>query len=551
MGNFHQSFIPGVGSALNTQLEVTQRPVTKEGLGGVRPSSLGPGRQVADRSYYLGIIRTKITELQAEIQSLKQQEDGILKSNAAVQSLDGKAKTLQEEVNTLKNLLSDYNFAISKVGGGADAAALRAETETLRQSNAERSKRVDAVFLEGKQKDQRARELETAIRTQLDEMDVKLSAEPEKKARYLALREESAKLLEDLMPKQREVEFLQRKLKTLTAELKADTGRQAALALQERRDRLEKQKLDLVAEIDRNGGTLPDDKTRLMTQMKAENAELEALKAEAEGLSGDLQRTREAVAAVDTDLQEYKGDRAEKYKELEAKDREMQEFIDKYPEARRETADAVSKTEVRIVQLLEAIGRNLTSTENLPSQLQVQEMSADLEFKKKQMDFSLSTHQRLKKELEDRKRELEKVSELDSKITGELDTIAERIRQLEAETRKFGDLDALRQDADRRKRELLERKAAALKLRDALRQCVQLLTVNVYEPVRQALQHSDVYASLQAQEQKLRLIHQTVFSLADFIAQKSHETDYVPLRAECLALCDEVNRMLKERAVPQ
>lgn len=55
------------GSALNTQLEVTHRPVTKEGLGGIAPSSLGPGRQVADRSYYLGVLRSKNMELQAEV----------------------------------------------------------------------------------------------------------------------------------------------------------------------------------------------------------------------------------------------------------------------------------------------------------------------------------------------------------------------------------------------------------------------------------------------------------------------------------------------------
>ena len=46
---------------------MTLRPVTKEGLGGIAPGSLGPGRQVADRSYYLGILRSKNVELQAEV----------------------------------------------------------------------------------------------------------------------------------------------------------------------------------------------------------------------------------------------------------------------------------------------------------------------------------------------------------------------------------------------------------------------------------------------------------------------------------------------------
>eukprot|EP00667_Euglena_gracilis_P007195 EG_transcript_7265 len=536
----------GMGSALNTQLEVTHRPVTKEGLGGIAPSSLGPGRQVADRSYYLGVLRSKNMELQAEIQRLKQQEENITKSNATVQSLDGKAKSLSSEVNNLKNLLSDYNFAVSKVGAGADLNTLKSDTEQLKLYNADQSQKVDKIFLEVKQKDQKAKELETAIRKQLDEMDQRLNAEPEKKAQYIALREESAKLLEDLMPRQRDLEFLQRKLKTLSAELKADGARQAALALQDRKERLEKRKLDLLEEIRQYGGTLPDEKTRLMNQVKTETADIENLQAEAETIKADTQKVKEAIAGVDADLQDYKGDKAEKYKELEAKDREMQDFIDKFPENRKETLDVISKIEVRIVQLLEAIGKNLSSSENLPSQQQVQEMSADLEFKKKQMDFSMSTHQRLKNELDLRRKELEKVSNLDTKISGELEAIMEKIHQFEDDIVRFGDLDGLRQEANERKQDLLTRKATALKLRDCLRQCVQLLTINVYEPLRQSMNENEVYAALQAQESKLRLIHQTVFSLSDFIAQKGSETDYAPLKAECLAMCEEINKFIQD-----
>lgn len=550
MGTAYQPMV-GMGNALNTQLEVTLRPVTKEGLGGIAPGSLGPGRQVADRSYYLGVLRSKNVELQAEIQRLRQQEETITKNNATMASMDGKAKLLNSDVNDLKNLLSDYNFAVSKAQAGADLNTLKSDTEQLKAYNSEQSNKVDQIFLEGKQRDAKARQLEDQIKAQLDEMDQKLNAEPEKKELYYTLRQESTKLMEELLPKQRDLEFLQRKHKTLQAELKGDQVKQAAMKLQERKEKLEQKKADILAEIKQHGGTLPDEKSRLLNQVKSETAEIEALQAQAEEVKAETQKVREALAHLESDLSEYKGDRAEKYKELEAKDREMQDFIDKFDDAKREALETTTKTEEHIVQMLEAIGKNLAATDNLPSQQQVQEMSADLEFKKKQMDFSVSTHERLKNELELRKKELEKVDNLDAKITSELEAITEKIKSNEESIKKYSNLDALRQDADQRKRELIAKKTESLKLRDALKSSVHLLSSNKFEPLRQSLQENEVYAALQSQEQKIRLIHQTVFSLSDFIAQKGSEADYLPLKAQCLSMCDEINRFIQEHNNPK
>jgi intraflagellar transport protein 74 len=541
----------GMGNALNTQLEVTLRPVTKEGLGGIAPGSLGPGRQVADRSYYLGILRAKNVELQAEIQRLNQEQETIIKNNAAQVSMDSKAKGLEKEIHDLKNLLSDYNFAVSKATSGADLNTLKSDTEQLKAYNAQQSERVDQVFIESKQRDSKARDLESQINQQLEEMDAKLNAEPEKKARYLDLREESTKLMEEILPKQRDLEFLQRKHKTLQTELKGDQVKQAALKLQDRKLKLEQKKADTLEEIKTHGGTLPDEKTRLMNQVKSETNEIEALQAEAEEVKAETQKVKESLAALENDLLEYKGDRAEKYKELEAKDREMQDFIDKFDDSKKETVDAMSKTESNIVHLLETIGKNLAATNNLPSQQQVQEMSADLEFKKKQMDFSVSTHERLKNELELRKKELEKVDNLDAKITSELEAITEKIRQNEEAIKTYSNLDALRQDADERKRDLIKKKTESSNLRDALKTAVHLLTVSKYEPLKQSLAENEVYMKLQQQEQKIRAVWQNVFQLSDFVAQKGSEADYLPLKATCLSMCEEINDLIKEHNAPK
>ena len=81
-------------------------------------------------------------------------------------------------------------------------------------------------------REQKANQLEGQIKQQLDELDQKLNAEPEKRAEYYAIREKSARLQEMLLPMQRELDTLQRKHAAISAELSTDTTRKTALKLQ-------------------------------------------------------------------------------------------------------------------------------------------------------------------------------------------------------------------------------------------------------------------------------------------------------------------------------
>ena len=47
------------GIALGTTVNVSGRPVTQQGMRGMKTAQ-GPARQVQDSSYYLGVLRTKV-----------------------------------------------------------------------------------------------------------------------------------------------------------------------------------------------------------------------------------------------------------------------------------------------------------------------------------------------------------------------------------------------------------------------------------------------------------------------------------------------------------
>eukprot|EP01006_Ploeotia_vitrea_P011379 TRINITY_DN3025_c0_g1_i1.p1 TRINITY_DN3025_c0_g1~~TRINITY_DN3025_c0_g1_i1.p1 ORF type:complete len:599 (+),score=105.37 TRINITY_DN3025_c0_g1_i1:136-1932(+) len=544
----------GMGNALNEAPTVTLRPVMNQGMQGISPGSAQPRRQVADRSYYLGLLRGKITELSTELERLNKEGATLEKNSTAMSAMDKKVKGLKKGVAGLKNHLSDLNFTISKAQAGAEIQHINEEAEDLKIKNKEETERADNVFLQMKAKSKAATEIEEKIKKKLDEVDDKLKAEPEKRAKYYQLREQSDKLRDQLLPMQKDLDLLQRRFGSLKGELNADAEKQQALKLQERKSILEKKKADILEEIaNSETGQLPDEKTRLLTQVKVETNEIEKIQKAIDDAKDSVASANQQIHSIEEDLQQYKGMDAERYKELEKRELEMQDFFDKYDDMKSEVTSQIAKTEENIVSILENIGKvlgNLQSKEDMPSQQQVEEMNADLNFKKQQMDYSVTTHQRLKNELELRKKELEKVNNLDSKITSELEAITQKIRQHEDDIKKFSNLEALRVDADTRKKDLQSQRVKYNKLRDALKQNVTALG-SKFEETRKAMTENEVHASLQAQEQKIRLIQQNVFTLTDFIAQKGAETDYHPLKADCLQLVGEINKFIKEQNQPK
>lgn len=79
------------------------RPTTQQGLGGLKTASRGlPQRQIQDKSYYLGVLRAKMTEVNAEMGKLTK---GIEKNNKELQSLPSLEKRVKEMAAEITGLL--------------------------------------------------------------------------------------------------------------------------------------------------------------------------------------------------------------------------------------------------------------------------------------------------------------------------------------------------------------------------------------------------------------------------------------------------------------
>merc|ERR1712072_1525939 len=98
-------------------------------------------------------------------------------------------------------------------------------------------------------------------------------------------------------------------------------------------------------------------------------------------------------------------------------------------------------TQQMIVQLLEAMSKDLGRQDNMPSVAQVSEMQNDLSFKERQLKASQSTQERLEAELAKRRAELEKIDQLDKKIAVELESLTTKMSSMRDQMEIFKDVD--------------------------------------------------------------------------------------------------------------
>ena len=103
------------GVALSASISVLDRPVTGQGVMGMKSQGLGTGRLVEDNSYYIGLLRKKITDVCTETRKLRTEIEQQSKDNSSYTQLEKKYETLSKEKERLEGQLADYNLAMDKV----------------------------------------------------------------------------------------------------------------------------------------------------------------------------------------------------------------------------------------------------------------------------------------------------------------------------------------------------------------------------------------------------------------------------------------------------
>ena len=411
------------GVGMETEVKVSDRPVTQQGMMGMRVRTAGPGRQVQDNTYYLGLLRNKITEITAEINKFKREIDQFHADNSQYAQLERKYESYIKEVRQLEGQLADYNLAMDKTRTGSDPADLAQYQARLKEKNDYEKREVDNIFMRRKQRDELVQKCEqeiSALQRQAEEKIEQLA--PQKLQEYRQLVQSNAMGQQKAARLRQELDQINHKVRNAEHELNRDHLRDEYHRLTNQVERLERERNTLEEEM-RTANMDPEEQRKvLLAKVKEDNARIARLEEELSEVNDEMSRLRRSVGDHEDELEQQKSNEGQnqKYEVLFKRDQEMTKFIEDFAETEAKGLAQQKETQQMIVSLLEAMSKDLARQNNMPSRDQVSEMQNDLSFKERQLKASQSTQERLEAELEKRRAELQKIDQLDKKIAVEV-----------------------------------------------------------------------------------------------------------------------------------
>jgi intraflagellar transport protein 74 len=531
---------------LATEVKPMERPVTNQGMRGIRTATAGPGRQVLDKSFFLGEIRRKSSECTEERDRLLSELETLEKNNTLFSQMRKRHDALSGEVHSLQGTLADYNLFFDKARSRADPNQVLALAEKLEHKNDGERRRIDAMFVERASLEQAIQQAQAEMRRLQGEFEQALQqADESTRVSYFQLQEENLHLQVEVQSQRSNLEEVTRRSAKLEEELRADSARAEALALFDRRSGLEKLKGELIAEAERSASLSgPEERARLLEVVKADNAAIATLQKECGETKNKIASLDSTLEGLEKDLSEVSdGDTSSKYAELQQKESEINAFLARFDDSKSELLAEQSKLQKSITEKMRKISRALTWQANLPSASQFKGMSDDVKSKEEKLNQAVSTVAALQAELASRQEEMRKIDLLDEKIAAEMKELSEKMTQYRQDLDKFADVDNLRNTSEERKQEFAAMKFNLLMGRESFKASLQTIS-STYEHKRSQLLENESAQQLSSLEQKLRHYEQNNFHLREFVETKERESNYGPIVADVTGLSNDINETI-------
>mmetsp|Transcript_13097 Transcript_13097/g.27433 ORF Transcript_13097/g.27433 Transcript_13097/m.27433 type:complete len:621 (+) Transcript_13097:93-1955(+) len=541
-----QREVMGVGA--HTEVKVTDRPMTMQGLAGLKTGSLGPKRQVYDKTYYMLELRKRCQELQDELNRMNTEVDETAQDNKLYQDLEKRYDALVKTVRTLEGDLADHNLATDKQRTDTRPEEVHHMFLLMKQQNDQQRSDVDQIFLEKRSHEEELQQMQDEIMSIARASEERLNElHPDQHREYEVLQEENQHLTQELQESREELDQVNQRLNALEAHLRGDILRTRSQQLLEARKEATEELERLEIEARQCSMSVPEQREILLSKVKTDNADIVAAEKRNSELKLEKERLKAQIQEVTADAQERKDDNdQQKYEILFTKDKEMTQFIDSFDDSRKEEERKMKEKQDSISMLLENISKAVSLQAGVTPDGHLRDMEDELDFKSRQLQNSENTQNRLEAELTKRQGELEKIESLDTKISLELQQVEAKMRQYEEEIEtKFDRVGDLRQDGEQRLRLLEERKRFLESRVSALRQQVGFLKLK-NEGRKQELADDQAASNLDAHEQKIRQFGQTLHTLRSFIQQKTAESDFTGEMSSVLNIAGALNKILLE-----
>lgn len=402
------------------------RPITSTGL--IAPKSsrgkTGLKRQIQDKTYFIGLLRSKINQLNAEITKLTKECENLADRESRTTIYKRKAEELAKELAVLNRELGVYNEFNERLRTNQDENEIKEDIKELKLENNKQNQLLEINYENKKQLEEMIkREEEEMKRVQNDWNKLKDQMSPELKLKYDNLEKINQEL--NMQCEQLESEIAVWKEKKNKIETNADSKdslvrREIILAANKLSD-LEKQRDDLLSDSNHKG----DERGHLLAQVKRDNREISNMEMQ-------IHEINKQIDDIKSDLEVYDDVNAmEKFKDMKKKEEIMNNFLNDFDGIKKEEIEKKEIIKAEINELTEKQSKYLQHIETLKSQNP----------KNNQDKNSLEI-------LQDEKRKLEldfnKIQQLEAKINSELISVETKTKNYQSEIEMYSDIPKLK-----------------------------------------------------------------------------------------------------------
>uniref|UniRef100_A0A663N5A1 Intraflagellar transport 74 n=1 Tax=Athene cunicularia TaxID=194338 RepID=A0A663N5A1_ATHCN len=502
---------------LSSQIKVADRPVTQQGLSGMKTAMKGPQRQIMDKTYYLGLLRSKTNELTTEINKLQEEVEMYKQEKSVYLSYEKRAESLAGEIKEFQGQLADYNML--KVQNDRDAQS------------------VDKIFTERQATEKLIQTVEDDIeREKVVADDIIKDMSQENQAKYMEMKAANEKLVQELVVQQQELDALNVKEDALRAEIAHLQVKQEAVQLYEKLHDLEERRDQMIAE-DKNMESPQEERERLLKQVKDDSQEIASMERQLTEVKEKTNHFKKVIQRLDMDLENHQGEENWKYKELKKREESM--------DIEKTNNRQCTRRHILIIVIGNAQNVNRMKQISSVTNQELKIMQEDLTFKSNEMQKSQSTAKNLITESQKLQMDLQKMDLLEGKMVDELASLKDKIEQTKMELEVYNNLPALKASGEEKKKILQDDKEKLTKRSHSFKKIMECLNTE-YETLKKELQENETHSQLTNLERKWQHHEQNNFMMKEFIATKSQESDYQPIMKNVRKLVTEYNKALIE-----
>ncbi|CAL1291231.1 unnamed protein product [Larinioides sclopetarius] len=536
-------FAQGVG--VLSHINVVDRPMSQQGLVTPKTGIRTPRRQVQDKSYFMGLLRSKVNELTAEITRLTKETDLLTKEQSTYLTYEKRAEAQALELKSFQGQLADYNLLVDKLNTDAEMSDVQQEYRDLKAQNENETIVIDSLFEQRQEREAQLAQLEAEI-TQERYVAENLTStmSPELRQQYNELKKTDNNLQRALEKLQQDLDLLMTQKMSLEEELSMSQIKQEASNLYNKLREVEEKRDALILE-EKSKGTPAQERESLVQQVKEHNTEITSIERQSAEIREQISRIKTELEQIDLEIEDHQGERASKYRELKKREETMDSFLSTFDENQSTALEKKGQLESTIVILLEKLSRNIGHFHHIPTPQELALLKDDLQFKEGEMEKSRMTVMTLSNEQKKLAMDLTKIEQLETKIQQELETLQQKITTMEKEIVVYSDLDSLKSAAEEKRNKLIEEEKILRRQKDCTKQVVGELNV-AFETLKNKLNDNETYTQLCNLERRWQHLEQNNFSMQEFVASKKAQTDYSKSKSFAKETLTLLNEMLQE-----